>query len=224
MGSVILNIFRLNARNDCCEDVLIGFHAMHLLIGNGHVSGWFGMLKKLGYNDDAIAIVEQRFREANLLHQIPDGRSLGPTFDFAVHLDVVHAYLDLIKEPAYLDNVALTTPVDPHFAVKMKPTVMFDSSQFAVRVTTTIEFLRFLAANEDQFIVNVRRRLGTNLGVLSHCELPSIVVAEAERYRERVSAIRETRSAPNIPNEEWWDDKLSDLARLTARRSKILRF
>ena len=60
---------------------------------------------------------------------------------FRIRKGVVKAYLRLVTEPAYLDNMAMLTPVDEVVRNQMVQTDSFAPSDFLNRVYTTLGFL-----------------------------------------------------------------------------------
>ena len=64
---------------------------------------------------------------------------------------MIAEYLELLSEPAYLDDVAIVTPVERSFRESMYRTRGDRPDDFPARVESSISFLRFLRDSEDRF-------------------------------------------------------------------------
>jgi hypothetical protein len=129
--------------------------------------------------------------------------------EFEIHAEVVEAYLQLLIEPAYVDNVALVTHVDPEFHARMTKTRGDRPDHFPSRVETTIAFLEFLRANEDAFCDARRLRSAADPAAfrdgLRAAQLPCMWKKMALRYLERLNGLRHSSYLRQIPA-AWWDE------------------
>ena len=71
--------------------------------------------------------------------------------EYELHDPVIAEYLQLLSEPAYLDDVAIVTPVERSFRESMYRTRGDRPEDFPARVESSISFLRFLRDSEDRF-------------------------------------------------------------------------
>ena len=131
------------------RDLLIGHHALQLLAQDRHTQvNLHQALRNLGYSETNIGVVEKSLLTFNFFHEEPAG---GKKIDYEIHEDVVQEYLSLRFEPAYVDNVAMITPVDPKYLNRMFKTRGDRPDDFVRRVGTTLAFLEFVRECEDQF-------------------------------------------------------------------------
>lgn len=132
-------------------DLLIGYHTLHFL-HTGVRSYWdlCEQMGRLGYLESSIRLALSYFRDHNLI----EWNNAGESEAIVVHRTVVDAYQYLLVDPAYLDNIAMTTPVDVNHLNAIIPTNSFDRAQFLSRVLSTLEFLGQLKDDEDQFVNN----------------------------------------------------------------------
>ena len=131
------------------RDLLIGHHALQLLGQDRHSQvDLHQALRSLGYAETNIGVVEKSLLTFNFLHEEPAG---GKKIEYEIHEDVVQEYLALRFEPAYVDNVAMVTPVDPKYLHRMSRTRGDRAEDFTRRVATTLAFLEFLRDCEDAF-------------------------------------------------------------------------
>ncbi len=116
----IANLFAMGAGRVRPRDLLIGHHALQLLAQDRHSQpDLHQALRSLGYAETNIGVVEKSLLTFNFLHEEPAG---GKKIEYEIHEDVVQEYLALRFEPAYVDNVAMVTPVDPKYLPSMSKT------------------------------------------------------------------------------------------------------
>src|SRR5262249_15945884 len=105
----IANLFAMGAGRVRPRDLLIGHHALQLLGQNRRSQIALDQsLGNLEYAETNISVVEKSLLTFNFLHEEPAG---GKKIEYEIHDDVVQEYLALRFEPAYVDNVAMVTPV-----------------------------------------------------------------------------------------------------------------
>ena len=116
----IANLFAMGAGRVRPRDLLIGHHALQLLGQDRHSQlDLHQALRSLGYAETNINVVEKSLLTFNFLHEEPAG---GKKIEYEIHEDVVQEYLALRFEPAYVDNVAMVTPVEPKYLPRMSRT------------------------------------------------------------------------------------------------------
>ena len=222
--SLVKNIFRLGQNNVTAHDLLVGYHSLCVLrTGNGQAGPWRSELARLRYSEGNLQGIEERFREMNVFHQTPNARPYNPdVYDFDIHHDVVEAYLSIATNPAYLDSVAQTTPIDESRIPRMARTVV--GGDFKARVETSMEFLEFVHDNETAFVVNIKRKLrDDDLDFANSMLLPSYTVEAAKRYLERLISLRSLPNSPIGSADRWWD-KIVEKLRPLAEGPIYLRF
>jgi hypothetical protein len=213
----IANLFAMGAGRVRPRDILIGHHALQLLHQDRHSQGDLHQaLRSLGYADTNIGVVEKSLLTFNFLHEEPSG---GKKVEYEIHEDVVQEYLTLRFEPAYVDNVAMVTPVDPRYLHRMSRTRGDRAEDFTRRVGTTIAFLEFLRDSEDAFR---DPRLVANVpGDVFIKGLESLRIAclwkhMALRYHDRLLGLRDSGYLRTI-DPGWWDATLGNPIFVQAR-------
>lgn len=213
----IANLFSMGAGRVRPRDLLIGHHALQLLGQDRHSqTDLHQALRSLGYAEANIQVVEKSLLTFNFLHEEPSG---GKKVEYEIHEDVVHEYLALRFEPAYVDNVAMVTPVDPKYLPRMCRTRGDRAEDFTRRVATTLAFLEFIRECEDAF--RDPRRVANTPSEVFIKALESLRIAclwkpMALRYHDRLVGLRDSGYLRTI-DPDWWDatigDPLFDLAR-----------
>jgi hypothetical protein len=208
----IANIFALSSGTKTCRDLLIGHHALTLLSHNVATRRAFaGDLLRLGYDLEAVDAVERHLQMFNILHEIPTSTGTGLGVEFEIHSEVVNAYLSLCMEPAYVDNVAMVTPVDQNALHRMKKTRGDKAEDFEARAESTLAFIEFLRNNECQFCD--RQFLPSQVEpdlfayTLRVSQLPALWKRIALRYRDRLQGLRESSYLRHVPS-AWWKEIL----------------
>ena len=101
-----------------------------------------------GYSGQNVEHVVAGLGTFNVLHQVP---TRGGLIEYELHDPVIAEYLQLLSEPAYLDDVAIVTPVERSFRESMYRTRGDRPDDFPARVESSVSFLRFLRDSEDRF-------------------------------------------------------------------------
>ena len=205
----IANLFGMGHAFAHPRDILIGAHAMHLLErGDRTRQALTDMLGGLGYSSHNVEHVIEVLGAFNVLHQVP---ARGASIEFELHDSVIDEYLQLLAEPAYVDNIAMVTPVDPAYLPAMRPTRGDRPDDFTARVETTLNFLRFLRDCEVQFRDPSRLRAGLDPArfreKLEAARLPCLWRRIALRYRGRLEGLRHSGYLRNV-DAAWWDRTL----------------
>ena len=157
----IANLFAMGHAHDRPRDLLIGPHAMFLMQqGMNRQSSLSETLISLGYSHNNIQDAVMALSAFNILHLVPSSR-LGSN-EFELHDPVIAEYVDLIWEPAYIDNIAMVTHVDPGLRSHMHRTRGDRTEDFTRRVETTLVFLRFLRTCEQSFRDSSQLRPGVD--------------------------------------------------------------
>jgi hypothetical protein len=206
----IANLFAMGVGRVKPRDLLIGHHALQLLAqGRDMQADLRQALVSLGYSNENIAAVEKSILTFNFLHQEP---TADGSVAYEIHKDVVHEYIELRFEPAYVDNVALVTPVDPKYLPRMARTRGDRADDFTRRVGTTLAFIEFVRECEDQIRnpeLVLRVSAGTLAQALGALQLDCLWVRMALRYQERLVGLRESGFLRSV-DADWWETTLAN--------------
>jgi len=193
------------------DNLLLGPLTLHTLSFENQSTerSVFATLDRLGYDDEILIHgMLERFLDCNMFHQVA---GLGSDTDYIVHKELIGRYLEILREPAYLDNVAVVTPVETHLHNEMRVTLSRKREAFTKKVGTTLAFLKQLRIDEEQFSRKQRfQNPAALLQAQKECEriaLPSFWKAAALRYRERLIALRDAGHFENV-TAHWWKDTI----------------
>jgi hypothetical protein len=217
----IANLFTMGHAHVRPRDLLIGPHALFLMAQGFHRQRTLSdALVRLGYSADNIQDAIDSCGAFNLLHQVP---AQGGVVEYEIHDSVIQEYVSqehsgrdrpgLIWEPAYVDNVAKVTPVEPALLHKMRKTRGDWAEDFTVRVETTLLFLGFLRNCEDSFRDPKLLRPGVDPAIfresLEKIRIPCLWRGMAAAYRNRLSALHLGGYLKNV-DPRWWIQTLGD--------------
>ena len=129
-------------------------------------------------------------------------------------------YLALRFEPAYVNNVAMVTPVARKYLPLMSKTRGDRAEDFPRRVATTVAFLEFVRDCEDAFrdptlVVNTPGDVF--IKALEMLKLVCLWKPMALRYHERLAGLRGSGYLRTI-EPGWWDATLGHPLFEQARR------
>jgi hypothetical protein len=168
-------------------------------------------LEHLGYAAANIRDTIVALGAFNILHLTPTARH--DSIEYELHDPVIREYLDIIWEPAYVDNIAMVTPVDPALRSRMFKTRGDVPDDFVRRVETSLVFLGFLRECEESFCNAKYLRPGVDpqdfQDMLAKLKLRSIWRGMAISYRARLAHLRRGGYLPKIET-SWWDRVLHD--------------
>jgi hypothetical protein len=203
------------------RDLLIGPHALFLMARGFHRHrSLVDTLIQLGYSEDNVLDAIDAFGAFNMFHQTPVH---DQEVDYEIHGSVVQEYVGvehdgfsrrgLIWEPAYVDNIAVVTPIDPAHLGTMRKTHGDRAEDFTARVETTLSFLRFLRSCEDAFRdpgklrANVER--DTFREILEKRQIPCLWRGMTLAYRGRLVGLQQGGYLRTIDS-RWWARILED--------------
>jgi hypothetical protein len=206
----IANLFAMGAGRVRPRDLLIGQHAVQLL--GQHRRSQIDLhqaLRSLGYAETNINVVEKSLLTFNFFHEEPAG---GKKIEYEIHEDVVQEYLALRFEPAYVDNVAMVTPVDRKYLPLMSRTRGDRAEDFPRRVATTMAFLEFIRDCEDAFrdpklVANTPGDVF--IKALESLKLVCLWKHMALRYHDRLVGLKESGYLRTI-EPGWWETVLGN--------------
>src|SRR5262249_15666132 len=136
----------------------------------------------------------------------------GKKIEYEIHDDVVQEYLALRFEPAYVDNVAMVTPVAAKYLPSMSKTRGDRAEDFPRRVATTLAFLEFVRGCEDAFRApKLVRNTGGEVFIraLETLRLVCLWKPMALRYHDRLAGLRGSGYLRAI-EPGWWDATLGN--------------
>lgn len=207
--SRIANLLHLVDGPEDARDLLIGMHLLFLfrdreLVYEREIHRDLGLL---GYESERTALVIDQFCQLNLCHEIT---GMAEPRSFEVHLEVVDAYLELCLEPAYLENIAMVTPVDDDTLDDIAESSSMDAAAFTTRVESTFAFLGQVRRDEEWFrnlarFADEESKIKFN-NKLSELEFPCIWKLLTMRYRDRLAGLRSSGSLAGITGltPKWW--------------------
>ncbi len=206
----IANLLAMGHAHARPRNLLIGPHAVCLLAQNRQTQEELARsLTALGYSEQNFAEAEKSMIAFNFFHQTP---SRHGSIEYEIHHEVVNEYLRLQLEPAYVDNIALVTPVHPRYHPRMTQTRGDRADDFTRRVETTLAFLTFLRECEDQFR-SVDRLKRTTADIfaraLDDLRIPCLWKRMAVRYLDRLIGLRRSGFLKQI-DAKWWDAAIAD--------------
>lgn len=204
----LLNVFDVSGANDCEHSTLLGPHVLQILSrGTIKKSFLFESLVNLGYLKQEIEhCLELFYRKAyfkpSAINWLNDDCEIVPENTTILGL------LDLIVEPAYIDNVALLTPIDHHIFKDIESTAL---GTFTSQVQVTLCFLRQLKKDEDKFEkwqkISSRYQSTSESEFrlnIEKCMLPSFYSKAAFKYQQRLTGLRDDLgSMPQITGAKW---------------------
>ena len=214
----IANVFRLGHDVQMPRDLLVGVHILHHLSQistetNSQVS--IEDLKShfvsdLGYSENNLLHALKQLLKFNVVHAIHEVNITNETdtiVQYDIHKPVVDAYQQLALEPAYIDNVAMVTPVREDLLKRMTKTHA-SHTFFADRIETTVAFIEYIREIEDAFCSTVRLSKDTDATTferrLEVLRIPFMWKRMARRYHERLTHIRRSQGQPNVDH-DWWN-------------------
>jgi hypothetical protein len=228
----IANLFTMGHAHTRPRDLLIGPHALFLMSQGFHRQRTLSdALVRLGYSSDNFNDAIDACGAFNILHQVP---AQGGVVEYEIHDSVIQEYVGqehpgrerpgLIWEPAYVDNVAKVTPVEPALLLRMRKTRGDWADDFTDRVETTLVFLSFLRSCEDSFRDPKHLRPGVDAvsfrESLEKIRLPCVWRGMAAAYRNRLAALRQGGYLKNV-DPRWWVQTLGDPLFLAVDKAEV---
>jgi len=212
----VVNLFHAPAIEPSAYGLLVGVHVAHFLSKSDILSRSqvLDTFTQIGYQRDEIDKCLDTFLEKGLFKR----EVLPKSGDYRIYVesDVVEAHLRLVREPAYVDNMALVTPVREDFArMRMSHTVPYAIGEFRDRVITTFHFLQQI--RDDEILVGTWRNDSPRHGMkrddfvnaFNQLNLPSIYKRCAVAYRGRLQGLKESATTlGEVMTEHSWSTLL----------------
>ena len=199
MDSIIANLFYAVRDPRTARDQLVGLYVLHVLsLDCGAENDVFEKLRPLGFSDIQVSTAIDYFRTKSIcdIYEVDDEKLLD------INEQILTAHIDLLSSPAYIDNMAMVTPVECHRLPQISITNGFEDDGFVERVRSTLAFLGQLRADEDEF-VKTGRALSRFSDALAEIQVPCFFRQCALVYRERLLALRNRHYLPRIKEAEW---------------------
>jgi hypothetical protein len=207
--SFIANLFHSCPEVESARDSLCGFHLLYLLtLGHNEVDELYIKLEGLGYQEDQIRSALAHFEKKDMFraYRHEDHEMLER------NERVIQAHSRILIEPAYLDNMAVVTPVERTYRDRIRRTNSYDSEEFRERVLSTLAFLEQIKADEDDFCRKENLPNGVTFlrfkELLDALRIPSLFKKLAISYHVRLDNLRK-RGFPSSMSEREWDRLLS---------------
>jgi hypothetical protein len=225
-----VNVYKATDDEPSPYALMIGIHLLHLLSQGQHfrVSELIAPLAQIGYRqqevDGCLAALRQR---GCFKCQVADHKS---DYDVFVESDIVEAYLTLAQDPAYVDNMALVTPVEEDLFArgKMRHTVSYAIGEFKQRVSTTLQFIRQIRSDENYVRTwrrgSARHRMKSDVfeEKFNMLNLPSIYRRIAVAYRARLQGLKENpMNLAGVMTARDWDQLLVHNELLRVEQSEV---
>ena len=222
INNPVLNLFYILPDILSERHLLIGPHVLFLL--ERRIRSYeeaIDELRPVGYAREDVETVLNRFRDSHIL-QLEGGDTKR---SFVLREDVLRAYLTLLNETAYVDQVAMVTPVAKDRLAKMKRTHSYDRAAFRARVETTDQFLLQLRDDEQAFCYGGSQpegETGEFRSALNALKLPSVFKTMALKYRERLQNLSRRRFLGDIISPAEWETLLKARVFLLAESAEAL--
>ena len=206
LGSRVPNIFYTVKEVRNCFDVLVGAHILFMMNRKGarRKDTLVTYLCPFGYTTEQIEESLEYLRQKHLFEWF-----WGDRMDFDLYPGMGAAYCNLITNPAYLDNIAITTPVKCERLSGMTLTRSDNAAHFVARARTTICFMEQIQADEDEFC---SWRLGRGNCSFEEfktkfdaAQFPSVFDRMACAYKWRLQFLQREKFLANTVSLSDWD-------------------
>ncbi len=197
----------------------VGIHVMYLLLQGRcfKKTDVIHMLTIIGYKQEEVEeCLEYMYGKSFFSRDVIDRAG---DYRIDVESEVLEAYRKLVPEPAYIDAMALVTPVEDQLikARKMRHTTSYAIGEFRQRVTTSLGFLQQI--RDDERTVRTWRRDSPRHGMTTEVfaegfrtlNFPSVYRKAALEYRKRLEGLRdEPKGLAEVMADRHWDALLRD--------------
>lgn len=215
----ISNLYSYSRRS-----TLLGWHLVNLLLGHESITlrDFTVYLSALGYSDSEIQIAHDTAFDANMFHHLA---GQVQNTDLIVHTKCAQRYMELLVEPAYVDNVTMITPVPPEVLSKLHVSSTLRVSDTKSRVDSTIAFINLIWQDDVRFndtLLKRYRELSANPEANERfrsrlelaTRLPQVWKRVAGRYVERLQKLKEyfdkNPAKDSGMTDDWWRQAIGD--------------
>lgn len=205
----LLNLYDTTRQEPSPYALLIGPHLLYLLRRRrSRVDELAGLLTNIGYTEPEVQDCLEALHERGLFRFA----DLGSPADRSIEIEtnIIEAHEEFLTSPAYIDNMAMVTPVEGSLGAEMRLTVGYDPRDFVARARTTCSFLQQIY--HDELAVSTwarqspRHRADADefTKTFNSLGLPSVYRKAAVRYRRRIEALRgQFRLGPLAGADTW---------------------
>ncbi len=190
----ILNIFNLSEENNN-KSLLIGYLILLKLSIYNKKVGAVSLASMGLLLDHETNIISDALELLNSEHFF---RYTNKNKDFIITNRLkINGYIDLITTPAYIDNMALVTPLPFDIASTMKLTNGYNPDCFQSRVESSFKFIKYIRSQEEYFSSEI-----------NNYDIPMLWHTIAYNYIQRLVIIRKTTE--KVASGEWWNKIMRD--------------
>ena len=196
----ILNAFHLDSEADGPVDRLLGPLLLFALrSGVRSYQDTIARLTGIGFESVAVERCLDRLRVKRIFYLAGGARR-----EIYVLEGVLSSCISLLDKPAYLNNVAVTTPVEDRFRNSMSFTRGSSPTLFLEKTRTTLTFLLQLRKDEQRLekLVSTKRSRNAALEAWA-LNLPSIYKYCANGFLDHLRVIRSSRTLRDISDSNW---------------------
>jgi hypothetical protein len=211
----ILNLYHTTRLCEGAHATLVGPHVMHVLRTQTYSrADLIKLLAEVGYLQTELEDCLARMFEKQFftLSQDIDGQQ-----SMEVLTGIVEAHIDLYTHPAYIDEMAIVTPVESSHLQFMCVTTPYTPSDFPARVRTSLQFLSQLKYDQEQFCqwVDDGSRYACDFTTfdarLRALRFPDVFKRAAVRYRQRLEGLTKERPALRRRiSDRTWEELIRD--------------
>ncbi len=217
IGNDIVNLYDVVQPNTCSYTMLIGVHVLFLLrTGRAYRrSQLIGLLAQIGYTRSEVEeCLEMLHRKSFFTRENIEGVGDYRVFPES---NVVEAHVILLTTAAYVDNMAIVTPVEDRFRDDIQHTLSYEVTHFRARTKATLAFLRQIRDDEDHICrwtkdsprhkmeARVFKRSFGRLG------LPSAYRLTALEYKKRLKELKSNpKGLASVMDQREWNRLLND--------------
>jgi len=202
--NIIINFFNIlgNSETQFHSSILLGGIILNILKESGgevNKSDFLSTLLSYGYTTVDINSSLSKIKMKKIIHYEDKEENT-----IIVHVDSINEYLNFIKRAAYIDNMALVTPIPLVYKSDMHETKGYMKTDFKRRVETSIQFIKYLHKAElklqqdypqsDRSQYSIWEELRDN-----YCSR-LVTLRYDKRYLKTVARKKDS----------WWDKILSD--------------
>jgi hypothetical protein len=205
--SLILNLYNIGVKQTRGQpySILVGLHAIDLLIRGRQWTKVKTDLAKIGYPDNDLKECEQNLLNKELIKELWHG-------GYQIESSIVHGHWELLKERAYTDNMAVACARSWGFWKDVPKTDPLDPQQLPHRFQASLWFLKKVWDAEQSLTVYSPGAFPgfENLGQFSDfrktLNLPSITHYVSYEYFDKVKKLKDyerPRLAIQSDRDQW---------------------
>ena len=212
----ILNLYDMTHQSPSPYSLLVGIHVLYLLGRRACTrTDLVNTLRAIGYEQVEVEECLESMYEKELTKHAIDSPGDLPIF---IENRILQAYLFLLTDSAYIDNMAMVTPVKKSLKCQMHHTVSYEREDFKKRAKTSIAFLQQIRDDErliSQWNPESQRHNVVDAGKFrkhfNSLSLPSIYRKAAISYKKGLEQLRDRHgSLKGVMDSSDWDKLLQN--------------